>query len=223
MEKIWDEAFLRKVDTEMTAVDINRLTIILARVFAEGPGPENFAEVFRQLLLLLLNGEPVSPDQIAVTINKPREEVINLLQELPNVELDNHGNLVGIGLTLRPTPHRFEVEGRTLFTWCALDALIFPAIIKKPVSIESPCPVTGTRVKVQVTHDRVEKVEPSSAVVSIVIPETLENIRNAFCNHVRFFSSSESATSWLADNPNAAVIPVADAYNLGRRIIKQFY
>jgi hypothetical protein len=40
-----------------------------------------------------------------------------------DTEYDAHGRVVfGSGLTLRPNPHRFEVDGRTLYTWCALDA-----------------------------------------------------------------------------------------------------
>lgn len=206
----------------MNVTDIHELSARLSKLFVEGPGKEGFAEHFRQLLLLLVEGKPVSPDQVAVTMGKSREEVVGLLRELPSVELDDEGNLIGIGLTLRPTPHRFEVEGRTLYTWCALDALLFPSIIGKPVRIESPCPATGTMVRVQLTPDTVERVEPSSAVVSMITPETIEDVRSAFCNFVHFFSSSESATKWLADNPGAVVIPVADAYNLGRMLAKRF-
>ena len=206
----------------MTTTNINELSDRLSKLFIEGPGAEGFAELFRQLLLLLVEGKPVSPDQVAVTIAKSREEAVDLLRELPSVELDDEGNLIGMGLTLRPTPHRFEVEGRTLYTWCALDALIFPSIIGKPVCIESPCPVTGTVIRVQLTPNTVERVEPPSAVVSMVTPETIEDVRSAFCNFVHFFSSSESATKWLADNPGAVVISVDEAYNLGRMLTKTF-
>jgi len=206
----------------MTSVDINKLAARLSKVFVEGPGTEGFAELFTQVLLLLVNGEPVAPDEVAATIGKPREEAADLLRKLPSVELDDKGNLIGMGLTLRSTPHRFEVEGRALFTWCALDALIFPVIIGKPARIESPCPATGIRVRVQLTPDRVERVEPSNAVVSMVTPETINDVRSAFCNYVHFFSSSEAASEWLADNPGAFVIPVADAYELGRMLTRRF-
>ncbi len=202
----------------MTTINLDQLAQELSRAFWQGPHAKNLVALFRQLLLLLANGEPVSPEQIAAATGRPREEVVALLQELPDVELDNEGNLVGMGLTLRPTPHRFEVEGRTLFTWCALDALLFPIILGKSIRIESPCPVTGTPVQLQVTAGRVENVEPAGAVVSIVIPKTTADIRGAFCNHVHFFSSSDAASRWLANNPDALILPVADAYRLGARL-----
>lgn len=202
----------------MTTIDLDQLAQGLSVALRQGPHAENLITLFRHLLLLLANGEPVPPAQIATAIGRPRREVVALLQELPGVELDDEGNVVGMGLTLRPTPHRFEVEGRTLFTWCALDALMYPIILDRPVRIESPCPVTGTPVRLQVTAGRVESVEPSGAVVSIVVPEATEDIRGAFCNHVHFFSSSEAASRWLADNPGALILPVADAYRLGAHL-----
>lgn len=202
----------------MTTVDLDQLAQRLSGVLRQGRYADSLPTLFRHLILLLANGEPVSPLQIATAIGRPPKEVIALLQELPGVELDDAGNLVGMGLTLRPTPHRFKVEGRTLFTWCALDALMYPIILDRPVSIESPCPVTGTPVRLQVTAGRVAGVEPSGAVVSVVMPEATEDVREAFCNHVHFFSSPEAASPWLANNPGALILSVADAYRLGARL-----
>jgi alkylmercury lyase len=202
----------------MTTTDINELAARLSEAFAESPGPKGFAELFGQLIRLLASGKPVSPDRIATAIDKPREEVADLLLKLPNVELDEDGNVVGMGLTLRPTPHRFEVEGRTLFTWCALDALMFPGVIGKRVRILSPCPVSGTLVRVQVAPDKVEDVDPPAAVVSLVLPESVADVRKTFCNDVHFFSSAESASEWLAKRPGAVIVPVADAYRLGQML-----
>ncbi|NOZ06447.1 MAG: organomercurial lyase MerB [Chloroflexi bacterium] len=199
-----------------TTGDINELAARLSKVFVEGPGTKGFSELFRPLLLLLAKGKPVSPDEIAAAIGKSREEVAALLQMLPDVELDDDGDLIGMGLTLRPTPHRFKVEGRTLFTWCALDALMFPAIIGKPVRIQSPCPVSGTLVRVQVASNKVERVEPSNAVVSVVTPESIADVRSTFCDDVHFFSSPESASEWLAEKPDAVIVSVADAFKLGQ-------
>lgn len=180
-------------------------------------------ELYGQLLWLLAEGRPVSPEQIATALDIPHDEVTAALRQLPNVELDHEGNIVGCGLTLTPTPHHFQVSGHELFTWCALDTLIFPAILNQPARVESTCPVTGEKVQLTVTPEGVEDLEPASAVVSITIPEASEaccDVRGAFCNQVHFFSSSEAASTWLAEHPGAIILPVKDAYKLGRKMIE---
>ncbi len=199
----------------MTANNLNQLAEALSATFGQMPDAENFAPLFKQLLLLLANGAPVSPSEIAAVSGLSGEEVAALLPRLPSVELDDEGNLAGMGLTLRPTPHRFEVKGRALFTWCALDALTFPFLLGKPARIESPCPMTGTPVKVSIISDNVAQVEPPDAAVSIVVPETMSDIRGAFCDQVHFFASAAAAREWLAGRPGAMVLSVHEAYQLG--------
>lgn len=48
------------------------------------------------------------------------------LRVRPRMRVNTGGRIVGHELTLRETPHRFAVDGRQLFTWRALDTLIFP-------------------------------------------------------------------------------------------------
>ena len=85
-----------------------------------------------------------------------------------------------------PYPHRFEVDGKQLYAWCALDTLMFPALIGRTAHIASPCHGTGKSVRLTVEPDRVVSVEPSTAVVSIVTPHEMASVRSAFCNDVHF-------------------------------------
>ena len=75
--------------------------------------------LFRPLLKMLAEGDPVPVENIAAETGKPVEEVKQVLQTLPSVELDEQGRVVGYGLTLVPTPHSFEVDGKQLYAWCA--------------------------------------------------------------------------------------------------------
>src|SRR5262245_9634713 len=81
------------------------------------------------LLPLLAEGQPVAPQRLAEVLGRPHPEVMAALRQLPGIEWDGHSNIAGAGLTLRPTPHRFAVDGRMLYTWCALDALMFPSLL----------------------------------------------------------------------------------------------
>lgn len=176
--------------------------------------------------LLAERGTPVSPEQVAAALGWTREEAVALPEWFPVAETDEDGNFVTFaGLTLRPTSHLFEVEGRTLYTWCALDALLFPyAFIDKPAKVESPCPITGTPVRALVRPDGLEGVEPPEAAVSMVLPENvteLEEVRGSFCNLTNFFSSPEAARQWLEGWPNGIVLSTDEAFRLGHLLVDQ--
>lgn len=133
-------------------------------------------------------------------------------------EFDKEGNIVGLGLTLVPTPHVYEVDGRRLYTWCAADALAFPVMLKQNANIESPDPVTGKKIRISVTPDRVEKVDPKSAVVSWVKNIDVKNIRGSGCNNVNFFSSPETASKWIAEHPDQTFYSANDVYKTLKEI-----
>jgi alkylmercury lyase len=170
------------------------------------------------LLRALAHGEPVTPGDLATVTGRDVAEVRAGLAALSDIEYDKQGRVVGHGITLNPTPHRFEVDGRRLYTWCALDTLIFPAVIDRPARITSPCHATGIPVRVVVTPQRVVSVEPADAVVSILAPHGGSPVRSAFCNHVHFFASPTAATPWLRTHPEVSVLAVREAFTLGQRL-----
>jgi alkylmercury lyase len=179
-----------------------------------------------QLLRLLANGHPVSPEQLATTLDLPSDEVTTILRQLPDIEYNREGNIVASGLSLLPTSHHFQVNGHALFTWCAMDALTYPMMLQQPAYVESPCPVTGTMIKLKVTPESVEFLEPASAVVSFVIPEkakTCCDVRGSFCCNVLFFSSFEAASVWRSEHLETIVLPVNAAYQVARMVARYRY
>jgi alkylmercury lyase len=180
---------------------------------------EAFLEIVPPTLDLLAGGKPASLEEIAAAAGKPPEGVRAALDRFPSAEWDEQGRVVGLGLTLQLTPHRLELEGSTtLFAWCALDALLFPALLGRPTSIESPCRGTGELVHIEVTPAGIEMVEPPSAVVSIVAAQDLANFRRVGCSNTHFFSSPKAASGWLEKHPEATILPAEEAFRLGRLI-----
>lgn len=167
------------------------------------------------LLQLLANGDPVDVEDLATAADRTLEEVRSRLAAVPDTEYDDQGRIVGQGLTLRPTAHRFTVDGQELYTWCALDTLMFPALINKMARVESTSPTSGQTIRLTVDPSQVTSVEPATAVVSLVNPADMTSIRSSFCNHVHFFTSTGDAEPWLAEHPGAKVLPVAEAYQVG--------
>jgi alkylmercury lyase len=120
------------------------------------------------------------------------------------------------GGSLNPTPHTFIVNGHHLYTWCAADTLLFPAILVARAQIESPCPTTDTVIRLTVDPKAgVTAVSPATAVISIPGSHEMDitRIRATTCNPGRYFATAEDADGWLAQHPNGTVLPVADAYH----------
>jgi alkylmercury lyase len=88
----------------------------------------------------------------------------------------------------------------------------------RPNRAVSPCHTTGTPIRLTVEPDRLAAVDPPTTVVSIVTPNDVSDVRAAFCNQVHFFRSPQAARPWLAEHPAATVIPVGEAFDLGRRL-----
>ena len=114
------------------------------------------------LLRLLVDGDPVTIEQLATAAGRTPEQVCNGLAAVPDTEYDDQGRIVGQGLTLRPTPHRFAVADQELYTWCALDTLIFPTLLERAASVESVSPTSGEPIRVGRAHAHPVAQQPQS-------------------------------------------------------------
>ena len=198
---------------------------LLARQLADGLRGEHDA-FCRELVRLLASGHPVTREHLATVVQMTAEQVAEVLACLADLEVDRSGNIVGWGLTLVPTPHRFQMHGKSLYTWCALDALTYPAVLQLPASVESSCTVSGAPVTLSVTPAGVHDLTPASAIVSVVIPElgsSCNGDRGSFCTQSLFFRSRREALVWQTSSPNIRLLSVADAYQVGRLLARYRY
>lgn len=127
---------------------------------------------------------------------------------------------MGFGMTLRPTPHHFTFDGRIVFGWCASDALMFSVLLDTPGIVESTCPVSGQRIRADVTPRALLLVDPPDAVVSEVRPsERVGDVRADICAVGHFFSSREMAAGWLAQYPQGLLNSVAEDFDIHRQMM----
>ncbi|MFV1963032.1 MAG: organomercurial lyase [Acidimicrobiia bacterium] len=138
-------------------------------------------------------------------------------------ERDEEGALRGIvGLSLNRHPHKFLVQGNELTTWCALDPMLIAPIMTEAVELESDDPRNGEPIRVSVSPSGVQTYEPTTAVVSIVIPESgatdnLETIWKMFCHQVHFFTSRESGEQFFSGRDiEVYFLTMEEAFDLGR-------
>lgn len=173
------------------------------------------------LYRLLADAEPVTPERLAQSVAMPRHEIAEMLRRWPGVYLNDRGGVIGYwGLALHPMAHRFEVNGRTLYTWCAWDSLFLPALLGATARVVSTCPVTRDRITLTVTRDGVTQAVPPGVVLSFPQCDSSrmrEDLISNFCHYVFFFSSFEAGGRWVADHPGTVLVSLAEAFELGRQ------
>lgn len=195
----------------------DRLAASLVASVTQAGSARATPDLYRTLLRLLARGEPVTVAELAAAAGEPPDDVERTVAGWPDTEYDEHGRIVGWGITLRPTSHKFAVDGRQLYTWCALDTLFFPAVIGRRAHVESSCHATGAPIRLTVDPATgVAALDPATAVVSLVIPERMNSVRADFCNPGHFFVSADAAREWQVAHPGMHVLPVADAYEAAR-------
>jgi len=182
-------------------------------------------EIYRQLS----RGRPVPRSTLAEALAVAAHEVDELLGR-PNLQCltytDDAGRIIGFGgLAVREMPHRFTVDGRTLYTWCAWDSLFIPVILGRAAEVELPARGDSARVRLSVAPDGVTRLEPQTAVMSFLLP-TAQTFQGdalramaSFCHYIFFFPDREAAVAWTARHRDTLVISVSDAFELGRRMV----
>lgn len=168
----------------------------------------------RTAMRLLAHGTPVTVAELATAPGVDVADVSNAPAGR-DVEYDDQHRIVGWGLTPIPTPHTYIVNGHHLYTWCAADTLLFPAILGSRAHIESRCPTTDTVIRLTVDpRTGVSDLSPATAVISIPGSQGMDTtrVRATACNPGRYFATAQAAEDWLAQYPDGTVLPVADAY-----------
>lgn len=91
----------------------------------------------------ILDGKRSSIDELAFGTGLTSEQIRNKVSDLVlqgMLVLGKKGAVVGShGLSLAPTEHCLHINGRELFTWCAVDAVGIPAALNMDALINSEC------------------------------------------------------------------------------------
>lgn len=204
---------------EPTKVDIDALAtrFLECTPRLDGDGKRMSIGLYR----LLAEGDPVLPRELATKVGLDEKRVHEMLRGWPGVFFDKQGRVQGYwGLTIAEMKHRFEVAGKTLYTWCAWDSLFLPEILQKTAQVSSSCPVTGVRIMLTVHPDRIEIVEPAETVMSFPGADRIEcgeDVITNFCHFVHFFRSPGAASRWLEKHPGHLILSSDEALELARK------
>ncbi len=178
---------------------------------------------------LLAEGQPVSHDQVASTAGISSDDADTMLgiwKSIGASDYDGEGDITSFGgLSTKPTPHRLEVSGRQLFAECALDSLFIPAFLQQDVAVESVSPIRGQAISLLVTPEGVERLDPSGAHISTVIPGaapdteavTTYGHEGGMCNRNFFLKDDAEGADFCTDKPGLVIFPVSDGFEVARQ------
>lgn len=175
------------------------------------------------LYRLLAEGQPVQRKELAKRLETSVETVNRILDSWPGVFSDREGRIVGYwGLSIPAaysSPHTLRMNGQTLSAWCAWDTLFLPQLVGHTADIESASPNDAGIVRLSITPQNVERVEPLGARMSVLVPDAQEmqkNVVTSFCHFVHFFPSRDAAESWIAKHAGAFLLSIHEAHVLAR-------
>jgi len=175
------------------------------------------------LYRLLAEGQPVPRKVLAERLEVPDETVNRILDGWPGVFSDNERRIVGYwGLSIpaaNKSSHTLRINGRTLSAWCAWDTLFLPQLVGHTADIESASPSDAGIVRLTITPQQVERVEPVGSQMSVLVPDAQEmqkNVVTSFCHFVHFFPSRQAAQSWTAKHAGTFLLSIHEAHVLAR-------
>lgn len=97
------------------------------------------------LLRLLAHGEPITIPELAAASNRTNDEVAHAVRELCDTEYDQHGRIVGHGITLKPTPTASPSTAASSTPGAPWTPSSFPSSSARPPMSNPPAPPLATR------------------------------------------------------------------------------
>lgn len=137
---------------------------------------------------LMLGGNAVAPSTMARTLGASLEAVrrhIAALAERGECTLDEQGNVTGIGgLSVVPAEHELTLNGRRLYTWCALDALAIPAAYGMDAHVRSSTVDDGLPLDLDFKEGG---WSPEELWINLVEPTCCARLREGVCTEINFY------------------------------------
>lgn len=170
----------------------------------------------------LAKGKPVSFKDLAINVNRTEDDIRQALSDWPGVFFNDDKDVTGFwGIAVQPTGHRMEINGVTIYTWCAWDSLFVPELVGATAQVISKCEQSGEEIRLIVSPDSVTAESHQDIVVSFVIPDIEEfrtNTTASFCHFVYFFKDRQAGEVWVKNHDGTFLLTLNDAFAVGKKL-----
>lgn len=168
-----------------------------------------------KLYARLIKGEPLPIKLFAEFLQVDVDEAKKILATYG--EADDQGRVAGfLGLSLVPRQHKLIVKGKTLYTCCAMDAVVLPQLLLFEAVIESEDSLNGQGIQLSVNEDFLDWTDPVPLFISWMEKTGSGHCRHNFRNHSHFFGSQETAEEWQAKNRDTEISNVEEFFTFSR-------
>lgn len=153
------------------------------------------------------------------------EEILGGPELAGRSKRDRTGNLAGIaGLSVEPTPHAIQLDGKTLWTWCALDAVGILAALEATATIHSKTPADASLLDIRF----VGGVSQTDTVLFILDGFDPRSSLETWCPSVNFFTNAQTAAQWVKENwMSGDIVPVkqitSDAAQIWKPVVSDLH
>lgn len=170
---------------------------------------------------------PVRLAEVAERVGVDEAHAWRLLRLTWRDQIDIRDGMLTMDMAPRG-PRRYEVDagGRSIGSGkgCSVDMYLLALGLGKPIHARAVCPTTGQPITVDITPQRVERIDPPTAVVAVTnldfdITGGPDHTDAEMCSHQPFFSSAEAAADWQDTHPHGRLIPVRDFHQEARRLV----
>lgn len=174
-----------------------------------------------------MGSRPVYLGQLADRTGLEPEEALRLLRLTWRDQVSvRHGEIRLDTTPEGPRRYRVDADGRPVGSGkgCGVDMYLLALALGTPIHAETTCPATGEPITIDITPERVERINPPTAVVAITdldfdITGGPERTDAEMCSQQPFFASADVAADWAATHPDGRLIPVRDFHAEARRLV----
>ncbi|GLY42154.1 alkylmercury lyase [Amycolatopsis sp. NBRC 101858] len=162
---------------------------------------------------------PVGVERLAAIVGVAPAEVRRLV-ELIGFTL--HRDLVSTGPAPRGAHHRLQPAEGTLGAGPdgTVDMFLLAIATGERVHAAATCPVTGTRIQIELTAHGIVQADPRTAVVAAVdLGFGLERADAMACAGQPFFASASAAAGWVVTHPGGRIYQVAAYLAQAHRLV----
>jgi len=208
------------MNTKVTKA-VDRLNKILPLAERQKRLSRETADIYQMILKSYIDiGRTLNKAEIAEHATDI-DDVINTLRSNDMVVFDSNDEPVGAyPFTMEQREHRIKVNGNTVHSMCALDALAISPMYNLKTHIDSKCHVTGDSISIdQLDKEVINKKEKKGEHFGINWNSATNNCcATSLCTEMIFLKDKKIADTWLSDElENREIFNIDDAIEFASR------